>query len=583
MKKKWSRMLAMLTGCSLAAGMWSSVQVFGAAKLPKLEAANQYTGYMLCNAASGTYLTVANAQAQDGANVCTYQADGAAAYNTWYLTELEDGGYSLKSALDQGQYYLNLEQGASIAQTPTSFQLAARADGSYQLGTQAGTVLSCTSSALYGAPVEQQAPSDSLQEAWILKPVTGTLVAGDWNWDKRLSGLDLAYVKRLQQMEMQFDSYVLDFWEIAICDTNGDGAFTLADVVTLQRYLLGDDTAAYQAAVAIPSCTIFPQMQELTTTVQETTSVESSTTTTTTTTTTTPVTSASPAETTTTTTAQPITIADLPSDYQAGADWIWENRIQRENSTGRQNTIFDQIVAGNGTLNYVVRWQSYRQLTLQQRQQMEQMLSDCVNGWTDWLVGYENWPYQHVTVKIVGWAVLDRSCLLDLQEDEVVYDTLMEPYDSSGDTSNGVEEIPSTLPSAPDDISRFYHFSTGIGYDYPNGLDSRFDMYLWATQGWPSIGGCGGDWGQRLSDAAYLNMLDGTGLHVLEHEIGHGFGMTDFYGGEGASDGFPPGGFPGGENSLMMAGSAMKITDFDGWMLRYMWSKLSQESGRFAF
>ena len=38
MKKKWNRMLAMLTGCSLAAGMWSSVQVFGAAKLPKLEA-----------------------------------------------------------------------------------------------------------------------------------------------------------------------------------------------------------------------------------------------------------------------------------------------------------------------------------------------------------------------------------------------------------------------------------------------------------------------------------------------------------------------------------------------------------------
>lgn len=77
-------------------------------------------------------------------------------------------------------------------------------------------------------------------------------------------------------------------------------------------------------------------------------------------------------------------------------------------------------------------------------------------------------------------------------------------------------------------------------------------------------------------------MLDGTGIHVLEHEIGHGFGMTDFYGGEGESTGFPPGGFPGGENSLMMAGSAMKITDFDGWMLRYMWSKIKDEDGRFS-
>ena len=77
-------------------------------------------------------------------------------------------------------------------------------------------------------------------------------------------------------------------------------------------------------------------------------------------------------------------------------------------------------------------------------------------------------------------------------------------------------------------------------------------------------------------------MLDGTGLHVLEHELGHGFGMTDFYGGEGELDGFPPGGFPGG-SSLMMAGSSMQITDFDGWMLRYFWDKIHLEAGRFLY
>ena len=126
-----------------------------------------------------------------------------------------------------------------------------------------------------------------------------------------------------------------------------------------------------------------------------------------------------------------------------------------------------------------------------------------------------------------------------------------------------MDTIPDKLPSAPSEISRFDHFADS-SYVYPNGLDSRFDMYLWGTQGFPNIGGCG------------------TGIHVLEHEIGHGFGMTDFYGGEGESNGFPPGGFPGGENSLMMAGSAMKITDFDGWMLRYMWSKIKDEDGRFS-
>ena len=235
--------------------------------------------------------------------------------------------------------------------------------------------------------------------------------------------------------------------------------------------------------------------------------------------------------------------------------------------------MFDQIIAGKGELHYVVRWQSYKTVSLEQRKQFEKLVEDSINAWTDWLKDYED-----ITVKIVGWAVLDRNCLLDLQPDEVVYDSLISDYDSSGDTSNGYETIPNKLPSAPTDLSRMEHFMD-TNYVYPG---ERFDMYLWATQGFPSIGGCGGDWGQRLSDDAYLNMLDGTGLHVLEHELGHGFGMTDFYGGEGELDGFPPGGFPGG-SSLMMAGSSMQITDFDGWMLRYFWDKIHLEEGRFSY
>lgn len=277
--------------------------------------------------------------------------------------------------------------------------------------------------------------------------------------------------------------------------------------------------------------------------------------------------------------ADTVTISDMPSDFVSAADWIWTNRIEREGSTTRRNTIFDMIVAGKGTINYVVKWQSYRTVTYEQRQKFETMLSECINGWNDWLAGYENWPYDHIDVNIVGWAVIDKNSLLDLHDDEVVY-TDTKYYDSQYDTSNGRDTIPDKEPYAPSEISRFDHF-TEKNYQYPGGLDKRFDMYMWATQGFPDIGGCGGDWGQRLSDTAYLNMIDGSGIHVLEHEIGHGFGMTDFYGGEGEIDGFPPGGFPGGENSLMMAGSAAKITNFDGWMLRYMWTKIKNEDGRF--
>lgn len=276
------------------------------------------------------------------------------------------------------------------------------------------------------------------------------------------------------------------------------------------------------------------------------------------------------------------TIADMPSKYQSAADWIWQNRVVRENSTGSQtrrwNSLFDQIIDGKGTLNYVVRWHSTKTITYEQRRKLETALDDCVNAWTDWLVGYEEWPYQHVDVNIVGWAVADKSLLLDLHPDEVVYTNTEQYVIQPGESS----QIPTVMASAPSELSRFDHF-TDENYQYPGGLDKRFDMYLWATQGFPEIGGCGGDWGQRLGDSYYLGLANGTATpHVQIHELGHGFGFTDFYGGEGASDGFPPGGFPvEGGGSIMMAGSSSVITDFDGWFMRYTWSKIKDEKGRF--
>lgn len=285
------------------------------------------------------------------------------------------------------------------------------------------------------------------------------------------------------------------------------------------------------------------------------------------------------------------TLSDMPSEYQSAADWIWENRIQKEHSTERWNTLFDQLIAGKGTLNYVVKWQSYKQITPEQRKGFQKVLSDAINAWNDRLAGYENWPYDHIDVKIVGWAVIDENSIIDPAPDEIIY-TDTKYYDSQYDTSNGTEEIPNLEPFAPNELSRMYHFEHRLdpnfdAYNYPGGLDKRFDMYMWATQGFPAIGGCGGDWGQRLSDNAYLNMIDGSFPHVQVHEVGHAFGITDFYGGEGVASGdgvtggFPPGGFPGNGSSIMMAGSSTEITDFDGWLLRYMWTKIKDEDGRF--
>ena len=83
-------------------------------------------------------------------------------------------------------------------------------------------------------------------------------------------------------------------------------------------------------------------------------------------------------------------------------------------------------------------------------------------------------------------------------------------------------------------------------------------MYLHGITGMINMGGYGYHYGQILSDQSVLGLIDGTtSQHIL------------------------PGGFPGGENSIMMAGSSQKITDFDGWFFRYLWSKLKSEDGRF--
>ncbi len=524
--------------------------VMGVVSMPQVIAADMseavssaqidtWIGYQLRDEA-GKYLTVANGAAESGTQVLPYAANGVAAYNIWYFTDTGTGQYTIKSSLSQGEYYLTVVN--------DSLQLDLE-----QAGVQQH--LTCTDEGKNRIRLQQNGIDFGV---YTLEPVTW-LQAGDINRDGIINVVDLMLAKRVV-----LEGSDTDFCAAALTDVNGNGAADANDISALQAFLLQRQMSLPTTEVTLPENTIFPTVIPDVTTEATTTTVSDLQTTTTTT-----ITTEIP--------QKVLTIADMPESYQYAADWIWQNRVEKEQSTARRNTIFDQIIAGNGELHYVIRWQSYKTVTLEQRKQFEALVEESINAWTDWLKDYEDWPYDHVTVKVVGWAVLDRNCLLDLQPDEVVYDNLISDYDSSGDTSNGVETIPDKLPSAPIENSRADHFME-TDYIYPG---ERFDMYLWATQGFPSIGGCGGDWGQRLSDDAYLNMLSGTGLHVLEHELGHGFGMTDFYGGEGEADGFPPGGFPGNGTSLMMAGSSMEITDFDGWMLRYFWSKIHNEEGRF--
>jgi hypothetical protein len=262
-----------------------------------------------------------------------------------------------------------------------------------------------------------------------------------------------------------------------------------------------------------------------------------------------------------------LTVADMPSNYKTSIEWVYNNRMLKEGTPKWRNLIFDQIYAGKGTLNYVVRWQSSKNVTLEQRQKIETMLNRQMNEWTKHLIGYDGWPFDEVKVKVVGWACANASQILNKQANEIVYsDCIVD------DMSKTDSKIPSKLPCAPDSLSRFVHYRD-TNYSYPGGLDKRFDMYLWATSSFE--GGHGGDWGQRMSEDYILGCLDEEQSVIVEHEIGHGFGLPDFY----QANERPPEGFP--DKTIMWASNSMTITNWDIWLLRYTWSQIKSDTTRF--
>ncbi len=64
-------------------------------------------------------------------------------------------------------------------------------------------------------------------------------------------------------------------------------------------------------------------------------------------------------------TAAAETSSDISQEYQSACDWIWANRIETEGSAKAWSTVYDQIIAGNGTLQYILIWQSYVPITLE--------------------------------------------------------------------------------------------------------------------------------------------------------------------------------------------------------------------------
>lgn len=222
---------------------------------------------------------------------------------------------------------------------------------------------------------------------------------------------------------------------------------------------------------------------------------------------------------------------------------------------GFRNYGWDQVMANRGSINYCVRWESDAPVTAALRDSIHAALKKQFAKWMSAMVengkGHNAWPYTNVPVNIVGWAVKNRSTLQWTDNSVDIYSGVL---DSGG--------APQCLP----DCGRFFH-QDGNYSRCPGGVARHYDQSLWLTKGFQ--GGAGGDWGQRVGQEYFTGALNQENIHIYLHEVGHTFGLDDFY------DWTPTGQCC----FLMKAGSAAQITDFDKWMFRDFWRHVKSRYG----
>lgn len=265
------------------------------------------------------------------------------------------------------------------------------------------------------------------------------------------------------------------------------------------------------------------------------------------------------------------TISSPPSEFVETIEATWDEMtgaLEGQGAGARppnasvlnfNNTILDQIFENDGELSYCVRYESTVTLSATNRDKLEDALERNLNEWIEKLEGQDCFPYDHVPVKVVGWAAMNRATF---DWSDGAHPGLMYIGDDSFEDA----------PQCSQACGRFFHREAG--YQYPGctgGRESHYDMSLWLTEGFQ--GGAGGDWGQRVGRSYFIGAIDQTTLHILSHEMGHGFGFPDYYNWSTWVPGVPA------PHSIMVAGAAAEVTDWDTWMIRRLWSELKADRG----
>jgi hypothetical protein len=249
-----------------------------------------------------------------------------------------------------------------------------------------------------------------------------------------------------------------------------------------------------------------------------------------------------------------------PADVAAWVDESWKAQLG-SNIKSRKAWNLDNVMLNKGAMNLCVRWGATSAVPEQVRMNLASTVERWFNDWFKGLGDYGCFPYgDGIKVKITGWAVRPgkESLLAGVDPSIPVY------TETDGDGE----------PKCPDACSSFVHWDHDFS-GCKQGADNHSDYWLWfddMLSSQPGAAAVGGDWGLRMPVGTFIGAFSKPSDHIVEHEMGHGFGIQDYYDWTGSK---PKGG------SIMIVGSTQSEppTTADIWLLRRTWKEMKTLRG----
>lgn len=211
---------------------------------------------------------------------------------------------------------------------------------------------------------------------------------------------------------------------------------------------------------------------------------------------------------------------------------------------------------GKGTINVCVRWSATVKFTTAWRDQIVSSMEKWFNGWFKSLGTYGCFPYSDgIKVRLTGIAVKPgKESVLEWSDRTIPVYT---------ETESGSD--PPGEPKCPDNCSFFVNWN----HSFPNckaGEDMHFDYSIWLGDTLPGgAGAVGGDWGVRMPRATFTGSLGSDTFYIIAHEMGHGFGIQDYYDWTGSR--------PAGGSVMIVGSSGATPTTADSWLLKRVWKE----------